>query len=264
LCRSGTAADRPCRLTDINRDLVGCYNAVARDVSGVVRELRRLAARHARGGAAEYYRLRNEVFNPRRRQLPGGAGGAYPVELAALFIYLNRTGYNGLFRLNARGDFNVPAGRYRNPRICDEETLRAAAEVLQRRHVQVMEAPFTWLEEVVRPGDFVYFDPPYVPLTATARFTSYTSRSFSAEDHRTLHQTVLRLARKGCAVVLSNSTASLVTELYDAAEARRTGLRAHRVAARRAINSAASRRGEVEEYIISNVPPSPADPGRIS
>lgn len=257
MCGSGTLADRPCRLTDTNRDLVGCYNALARDVEGVIRELRRLAARHARGGAAEYYRLRNDVFNPRRRQLRA-TGTSYPTELAALFIYLNRTGYNGLFRLNARGDFNVPAGRYRNPRICDEDTLRAASNVLQRDDVEVAEAPFAWLAEVARAGDLVYFDPPYVPLTATARFTSYTRESFSEDDHRALHRTVLTLARNGCAVVLSNSTAPLVTELYDGSAARRAGLRAYRVAARRAINSAASGRGPVEEFIISNVPPSPA------
>lgn len=252
MCRSGTLRSGPCRLTDINRDLVGCYRAVARDVESVIGELRRLAAAHARGGTAEYYRLRNDVFNPRRRQL--AMGTCYPAELAALFIYLNRTGYNGLFRLNARGDFNVPAGRYANPRICDEATLRAASDVLRRRDVDVSEASFTWVTEVAREGDFIYFDPPYVPLTTTARFTSYTSASFSDEDHRALQRTVLALARKGCAVVVSNSTAPLVTELYGGEAARKAGLRACRVPARRAINSAAGARGPIEEYIISNVP----------
>jgi DNA adenine methylase len=254
MCRTGTLAGRPCRLTDINRDLVGCYNAVARDVDAVIGELRQLARRHERGGAAEYYRLRNDVFNPRRRQLRT-AGTSYPADLAALFIYLNRTGYNGLFRLNSRGDFNVPAGRYVNPRICDEDTLRAAAAALRQPDVAVAEAPFSWLEEVARPGDFVYFDPPYVPLTATARFTSYTRGTFSDGDQRALQRTVLALAERGCAVVVSNSTAPLVAELYDARPARRAGLRAWRVAARRAINSAAGGRGPIDEYVISNVPP---------
>lgn len=247
---------RRCRLTDINPDLVGCYRAIACDVQGVIAELHRLAERHARDATDTYYGVRDGAFNPQRRARHAAPDGqAYPAALAAMFIYLNRTGYNGLFRLNARGDFNVPVGRYASPRICDEGNLRAAADVLGSPLVEIRHEPFTAAGDAAQAGDFVYLDPPYAPLSATASFTSYTRGSFSGDDQRRLQETVLRLARRGCFVVLSNSTAPLVSELYDTAEARQAGLQAHRVPARRAINSNAGRRGVVEEFVISNVPP---------
>jgi DNA adenine methylase len=255
LWRSGALADRPCRLTDINVDLVGCYRAIAHDVDLIISELRRLADAHDRSASSTYYRVRDELFNPRRRSL--SRSGPYPNELAAMLIYLNRTGYNGLFRLNGRGDFNVPMGRYKNPRICDEATLRAVATVLRHPSIQIHQDSFAALESTAAPGDLVYLDPPYAPVSATARFTSYTKASFSDEDQRHLQELVLQLADRGCYVVLSNSTAPLVSQLYRAPEARRAGLRAHRVTARRAINSKAARRGEVEEFVISNVSPVP-------
>ena len=247
---------RACTLTDLNSDLIGSCAALARDVDGVIVELRRLAAVHERRGEAAYYRVRDERFNPeRRRRSRDTAATGYPLGLAAMFIYLNRTGYNGLFRLNARGDFNVPAGRYDAPRICDEPMLRLAAAVLADPLVTLGVEPFMAVESRARAGDLVYLDPPYAPLSVTARFTSYTPGSFSADDQARLQQVVLALADKGCFVVLSNSTAPLVTELYCSRAARAAGLRAHRIPARRAINSQASGRGAVEEYIISNVDP---------
>jgi DNA adenine methylase len=259
LWRDGVLADRVCRLTDINADLVGCYRAVARDVGEVIRELNLLAARHQRHGRDAYYRVRDEAFNPRRRALGAKpqAPGTYPPDLAAMFVYLNRTGYNGLFRLNARGDFNVPAGRYPNPRICDAATLQSVAEVLRRPEVAVEHDSFTSVLSHARPGDLVYLDPPYAPLSATARFTSYTSPGFSDDDQVRLQELVLALAGNGCHVILSNSTAPLVTELYGGRAAREAGLRPYRVSARRAINSRASHRGEVDEYVISNRSPVP-------
>jgi DNA adenine methylase len=263
LWRRGMLEGRACRLTDINPDLVGCYQALARSVDAVVRELEALARAHARHPSAAYYRVRDDMFNPRRRAHAESAEPSeYPAALAAMLIYLNRTGYNGLFRLNAKGEFNVPAGRYARPRICDERTLRAVADVLGAPGVEIGHAPFTSVCDAARAGDLVYLDPPYAPLSPTARFTSYTAGSFSEEDQRRLHRVVLRLTRRGCHVVLSNSTAPLVASLYDTRAARAAGIRAHRVAAKRAINSDASRRGVVEEYIISNVEPD--QPGPIA
>jgi DNA adenine methylase len=247
----------PCRLGDANPDLIGVYQTLARDVDGVIRELRGLALAHEEQGASAYYRVRDELFNPQRRRRPSSAAG-YPASLAAMFIYLNRTGYNGLFRLNSRGDFNVPVGRYSAPRICDEATLRAAAAVLAAPSVRLVVESYTRIAETARPGDLVYFDPPYSPLSSTARFTAYTPASFSDDDQRVLQQLVLGLAASGCGVIVSNSTASLVTALYDTAEARAAGLRSYRIPARRAINSKATRRGAISEYIISNVPRAPS------
>ena len=248
----------PCRLGDANADLIGVYQTLARDVDGVIRELRALALAHEKQGAAAYYRVRDELFNPQRRSRSFTTAAAYPAALAAMFIYLNRTGYNGLFRLNSRGDFNVPMGRYAAPRICDEAALRAAGTVLSSPSVHLMVESYTRLVETARPGDLVYFDPPYSPLSSTARFTAYTPASFSDDDQRVLQQLVLRLAASGCWLIVSNSTAALVTELYDNAEAKAAGLRAYRIPARRAINSKATRRGSISEYIISNVPRAPS------
>jgi DNA adenine methylase len=244
-----------CQLGDANPDLVGVYRALAEDTENVIARLRLLASEHGDGGAPAYYRVRDEIFNPERRSRRASPASAYPAHLAAMFIYLNRTGYNGLFRLNSQGDFNVPAGRYARPRICDEATLRAVAEVLRSPSVTLHHRTFTAVAEAAGPADLVYFDPPYAPLSATARFTSYTAGSFSQEDQKTLQALVIALAERGCAVVVSNSTADIVSDLYRAPEARRAGLRTYRIPARRAINSKVARRGTVDEYIISNVKP---------
>jgi DNA adenine methylase len=255
LWRSNRLHGAECQLGDANPDLVGVYRALAEDTENVIAQLRLLASEHRDGGAPAYYRVRDEIFNPERRTRRGAPAAPYPAHLAAMFIYLNRTGYNGLFRLNSQGDFNVPVGRYARPRICDEPRLRAAAEVLRSPSVTLYHRTFTAVARAAGPGDLVYFDPPYAPLSATASFTSYTAGSFSQEDQKTLQELVIALAERGCAVVVSNSTADIVSELYGAPEARRAGLKTYRIPARRAINSKGARRGTVDEYIISNVKP---------
>src|SRR5262249_54197614 len=159
---SGVLDDRPAILTDTNPDVVGCYLAVRNDVDQVIAHLEQLAAGHATGGAGHYYEVREARFNPWRRQLfpSGEAMPSWPPELAAMLIYLNRTGYNGLFRLNRRGAFNVPVGRYTNPKICDADTLRAVAAALARPGVSVRHASFDHAALTAQRDDFLYFDPP--------------------------------------------------------------------------------------------------------
>ena len=220
-------------------------------------ELERLAAAHARGGRAHYYAVRDEQFNPLRDRL-GTATGASPTrpQLAAMLIYLNRTGFNGLFRVNARGEFNVPAGRYERPRIVDREKLVRVVGALSGARVTLVWGSFDAAADIAEPGDFVYFDPPYAPLSRTANFTSYTAPRFDASDQERLQQLVVGLARRGCHVLVSNSTAEEIAALYEHnADARAAGLRALRVPARRAINSNAARRGPVEEFLITNYAP---------
>src|SRR6185295_2485545 len=138
-----------------------------------------LAAAHRRQGPRLYYRIRDERFNPLRERLRAADGRiAYTSELAAMLIFLNRTGFNGLFRLNASGAFNVPHGRNLNPRICDEDNLRAWSRMLHRYAVQLDVYPFEVMLERAGRGDFVYLDPPYAPVSGTARFTSYTADGF--------------------------------------------------------------------------------------
>ena len=253
----GRLAGRPSVLIDHNADLIGCYAAVRDHTAEVVDRLSRLAADYAANPREHYYTVRDEWFNPARRGIfdaaaPGSA--PYTPALAAMFIYLNRTGFNGLFRLNARGGFNVPIGRYANPRICDEANIAAVATALADG-VELVRDNFECVLSHAEPGDFVYIDPPYAPLTRTAQFTSYTAGGFSLADQERLQRVVLELAARGCRVLLSNSTAPDVTRLYDGnPEAVSAGLRACKVPARRAINSDAARRGPVLEYLVTNIP----------
>lgn len=244
-------------LSDANADLIGCYRRVGDSVDEVIAELDRLAAAHAAGGRDHYLGVRDTRFNPLRAAWrAGGADVArYPSELAAMLIYLNRTGYNGLFRVNASGEYNVPPGRYDKPKIVDRALLAAVSAALSALDVRVQQAPFDRLLDEARAGDFAYFDPPYAPVSKTANFRGYTGRGFSDADQRRLQQVLIELSRRDVHVLLSNSTAPSVTALYEHdAAATGAGLRAWRVPARRAVNSKADRRGAVSELVVSNVP----------
>lgn len=259
----GLLADRRVTIADHNADLIGCYTMVQRHVEAVIAELAGLEAAHRADPAGRYYAVRDGLFNP-ARQAARAQGvaleDAYTPALAAMLIYLNRTGFNGLFRLNAAGGFNVPAGRYANPRICDAGNLRRASAVLNAAGTRIVKGGFQAGVRGARAGDFIYFDPPYAPVSRTATFTSYTAGGFSSADQRRLQQLVIALAARGCHVLLSNSTAPEIEALYESnAEARAAGLRAFRVPARRAINSRPDARGAVLEYIVTNVIPEARD-----
>lgn len=251
----GLTAGRAVTLMDCNPDLIACYKTVRDDVETVIHELERLAANHDALGSANYYAVRDQCFNRQRRELIArGRTVAYPPSLAAMFIYLNRTGYNGLFRLNASGDFNVPAGRYLKPRICDPANLRQVSTALKDACLEC--AGFERVLETAEPEDFLYFDPPYAPLSRTASFTSYTAGGFGLEEQKQLRRAMVALARRGCHIMLSNSTAREIGELYaDDPEVARAGIRCHEALARRSINSNPGRRGVVTEFIITNVIP---------
>jgi DNA adenine methylase len=240
-------------LVDSNADLIACYQTVRAQPDAVADELERLAAGHARDGEAQYYAVRDQQFNPARDRLrTHDRRITYTPALAAMLIYLNRTGFNGLYRVNARGAFNVPAGRYDRPPIAGREKIARVAQALAG--VELVCGSYELVRDQATKDDFVYFDPPYAPLSRTAAFTSYTTNRFDAADQQCLQQVAIELARRGCYVLLSNSTAADIAMLYEnSVEARRAGLRVHRVPARRAINSNASRRGAVEEFLITNI-----------
>lgn len=179
-----------------------------------------------------------------------------------MLIYLNRTGFNGLFRLNSRGAFNVPAGRYDRPRIANREKIVRVAEALSAPGVQLVYGSFESAGGMTRAGDFVYFDPPYAPVSVTANFTAYTASRFGPDEQASLQRLAIALARRGCHVLVSNSTADEIAALYDGnIETRAAGFRAVRVPARRAINSDALRRGSVDEYLITNIERQDQAPG---
>ena len=246
-------------LADVNPDLVGCYRTVRDAPDSVIAMLRRLQAAHRSGGERFYYEVRDQRFNPARAALrrgsPFAAGEGYTPALAAMLIFLNRTGFNGLFRQNREGEFNVPAGRYADPRICDPDHVRRVAAAFSRPNVDIACVPFDEVLAETGAGDFVYCDPPYAPLSRTASFAHYTAGGFSAFDQRRLQQAVIEACRRGAQVVLSNSSAPEIVTLYSASTARKAGLKLTLVPARRAINSRASARGPVHEVVVTNVRP---------
>ena len=267
LHNAGALDGHDVRLSDINPDVIGCYLAV-RDAPGeVIGWLRKLEAAHAADGTEHFYRIRDGEFNPVRKRILQSRNplAKYTPKLAAMLIYLNRTGYNGLFRVNASGGFNVPAGRYVRPRICDEENLTLWSVALQRPGLTLAVSSFDDALGRVQADDFVYLDPPYAPLSATARFTvvpcgrlrSEGPGTTAADGHR---PRVARCLSPAQQFGVPRNRASLRPRLA----AHHAGLEARRVPARRAINSQGASRGPVDEYLITNVSGGPiAADGRL-
>ncbi len=220
---------RPARATlgEANSRLVRAYRGVRDHVDTVVESLRGSA--HTR-----------ELFE---RLRDWDVDGADDASVACWLIYLNRTCFNGLYRVNRQGRFNVPFGGYTNPRICDEPTLRACSGALA--NAQIRHEDFAAVLGRAQRGDFVYFDPPYLPISTTSSFTSYTADGFGLRDHVRLRDVALELKEQGVHVLLSNSAAPAVLDLY------KRGFKVRRVSAPRAVAAKGSSRGRVEELIIT-------------
>jgi len=167
------------------------------------------------------------------------------VERAARMLYLNKTCYNGLYRVNRHGQFNVPFGRYKAPKYLDRDNLVAAARALQ--NVEVVCAPFETVLARAGPGDWVYCDPPYVPVSRTSSFTAYHAAGFGLQDQVRLRDVCLELAEKGVYVLVSNSDTAIVRSLYAGPH-----FVIDEVSANRAINCDGAKRGRITELLISN------------
>ncbi len=228
LTRLGGLGRAKAFLTDTNPVLMAAYQGLREDVDGVVALLKQHTLMHGRD---YYYDMRARHFDD-------------AVEQAARVIYLNKTCFNGLFRENSKGEFNVPMGSYKNPMICDEDNLRACAEAL--KHAKLELRSFETVLDAAQVGDLVYFDPPYVPVSPTASFTAYDRKGFGPDAQRRLAEVFSSLDRKGVKVLLSNSYADLVHELYG------TAFKIEVVLASRRVNSRADRRGPVKEALVSN------------
>jgi DNA adenine methylase len=216
-------------LSDSNHELINCYQVVQSAPRDLLERLTQMSQDHT---TDYYYRVRAEQ--------PGDEVGR-----AARLIYLNKTCYNGLYRVNSAGQFNVPIGRYKKPSIVQEEKIWAAHQALQG--VTLTTHPFEEAVRSARKGDFVYFDPPYQPLNPTSNFTSYTKDSFGEAQQCLLAQVFKRLVQRGCHVMLSNSDSEFVQDLYRDFER-------IEVQAPRFINSNSQKRSAITELLILGRP----------
>jgi DNA adenine methylase len=214
-------------LMDINPELVNVYCCIRDSVDSVIGLLKEHQQNHS---LEYYYQVRSSQYED-------------PIDRAARLIYLNKTCFNGLYRENSKGEFNVPMGNYKKPAICTPELLRAASLSLQSTDIVVR--PFAAVLEMAKPDDFVYFDPPYHPISATSNFTGYNRYAFTAEDQRRLRDTFAALVARGVKVLLSNSDCPFIRDLY-------AGFSIHTMLANRAINSKGDRRGKISEVLITS------------
>ena len=212
-----------------NPELINVYRLVADNVEGVISELKKF-----RANEATFYKLRGLVWSD-----------LSAAKAAARTIYLNKTCFNGLYRVNRQGQFNVPFGRYTNPNFCDPESLRRASALLATATI-VCDDYQKVLSEYAAEGDFVFLDPPYLPTSKFSDFKRYTKEQFYEEDHRELGAEILRLHELGCFVILTNSNHPIVHELY-------SYFNFEIVSSRRSINNIAA--GRTGEDVIVTIPP---------
>lgn len=240
-------------LFDQNEELVLAYKSVQQAVEEVIARLQRLEKEYhtlSQQQQEDYFYQQRAAFNQERPSINYHVVDERAVHRTAQLIFLNRTCFNGLFRVNGKGAFNVPFGRYHNPTICHAENLRAAAALLQRATMQ--HGDFAACRPVVDGQTFVYFDPPYRPISKSARFTAYARQSFDDDTQRRLAAFYRELHGRGPKLMLSNSdphnadpTDNFFHELY-------RGFQINRVQAARAINRDGTRRGKISELIITN------------
>jgi len=219
-------------LSDLNAELVATYNVIKNDVEKLIISLKKQKY------DKEYF-LKVRAKDPQKLT---------DLQVATRFIFLNRTCFNGMYRVNSKGGFNVPFGKYENPQICDEDNLRKVSLVLQ--NVEIEHRDYKAVLKKARKGDFIYFDPPYHPVSKTAAFTSYTSQGFGEKEQIELRDTFLELHKRGCFVMLSNSDAPFINKIYS--ELKKYRIKVSKVSAGRAINSKASGRGKICEVLVTN------------
>jgi DNA adenine methylase len=219
-------------LSDINGELINIYNVIKNNVEELITLLNEYKKKHSK---EEYYRIRSQ--NPKELSA---------LENAARSIYLNKTCFNGLYRVNSKGQFNVPIGSYKNPSICSEKDLREISRLLKNVQIKVMS--FEKILNYVKKGDFIYFDPPYFPLKMGKSFTTYTKENFLEKEQEQLAKVFRELNGRGCKLMLSNSDTEFIKNLYK-------NFHIGTVKATRMINCDATKRGKINEVVITNYSP---------
>lgn len=220
-------------LSDLNSELITTYKVIKKEVNKLITKLKEYQVLHNK----DFY-LKIRAQNVKRLS---------DLSIAARFIYLNRTCFNGLYRVNSSGQFNVPFGRYKNPKICDEENLIRANCSL--KGIKIYHEDYKNVITRAKLGDFIYFDPPYYPLNRTSNFTSYTAEGFLEKEQEELRDTYFKLHKRGCYVMLSNSDTPFINKLYSGLDKK---IKIKKVYAGRAVNSKASGRGKIKEVVVIN------------
>ena len=226
-------------LNDLNHELLTTYTVVRDQLDELFERLEPLAVSYLEcdeeARATYYYSIRDEQWDT-------------PIKIAARLIFLNKTCFNGLYRVNQKGRFNVPHGRYKKPNILDRLNLQAVSQALQNTELTTVDFGDCCLE--AEPGDFVYLDPPFHPLSDTSSFTAYTDSDFGHEEHLRLKWLIDEMRERDIPVMLSNSPHEWVVGAYEASR-----YLVERIPARRAINSKADRRGAIDELLVTSVYP---------
>jgi len=236
-------------ISDINSELINTYTVFRDHPEELIAILKEFQDDHLKRddvGRKECFSIKRSRFNELKRT--GYVG--QEIEMAALFVYLNKTCFNGLYRVNAKGEYNVPAGVYKNPMICDESNILAVSEKLS--NVQIVNADYRESLSFIDQNTFVYFDPPYRPLTTTASFTAYTKELFNDNNQRDLAEYVKQLTDLGAKVMVSNSDPKNADENDDFFDDLYDGNQILRITANRMINSNAEKRGKINELLITN------------
>jgi DNA adenine methylase len=230
-----------CMISDNNQDLINLYKDVKNNLDELINLLQKYKKEHTKFPMNYYYKQRKR-YNKTHNTL----------EKSGLFIYLNKTCYNGLYRVNSKGDFNVPFGRYKNPSILQKDKLENASKILNDKKVKIMSMDFTKILLNAKKGDFIYFDPPYYPLSTTSSFTSYHKEGFLKEEQKKLANVFEKLDKRGCLLMLSNSDTPLIHELYNKYE--KEG-HLYLVKAKRMINCNSDGRKSINEVVVINYKP---------
>jgi len=217
-------------LSDLNKDLMNCYAIIKNNTRKLIEVLKQYQTRHSK----EFFTDLREQYNTNLLSR---------IEKAAAFIYLNKTGFNGLYRVNSKGKFNVPFGDYKNPSVFDEANLLAVSKLLKNAELYTM--TFEKVLDYAEPSDFIYFDPPYYPLNGTSKFTNYTKDNFLEKEQESLAEVFHALDKRGCRVMLSNSDTNFIKKLYK-------DYRIEPVKANRFINCDGAKRGAITELVILN------------
>ena len=238
-------------VNDLNKDLINTYLTVQNNVEPLIHNLKIFQEEYSRKNEEEkkeYYYLKRDVFNFLRSLKENT--DEEKIMISSLFIFLNRTCYNGLYRVNKKGGFNSPAGRYKNPLICDEENLRNVSRAIKNVHFSSKD--YSELISVINENTFVYLDPPYKPLTDSSSFVDYTSEKFGDKEQEDLARFVQKINEKGANFLLSNSDPSSVDNKNTFFDELYQDFSIERVLAKRNINSKGERREKVNELMIFN------------